>query len=143
LTPRKDDVAAGHYVDARKFTALFRHRHKHREQISVAIAKIAAGVARRFWFRSANERDDAVQSATEFAIQKIEHFTYADGADAFAYYSTLTRNAVTRYLVREQRVHGRLTLFTDIDAGAARRGARLGLSAEMVREDQRYTKAGK
>jgi DNA-directed RNA polymerase specialized sigma24 family protein len=72
-------------------------------------------VARRFTFRSANDRRDAESDTLLAAIQRIDRFKFDRGTDAFAYYTSLVWNAMGRQLAGRRRQQSRAALFTDVD----------------------------
>jgi hypothetical protein len=124
---------AVHYVDAAEFTRMFRQRRKNYAQICATLHKIAGGVAARFWFASAQDRDDAKSFAILHAIERIDRFNMRRGDDAFSYYSIVIRHAIGRHIDRNRSRSMRTQNFSDVampqDFWSPDRGIRTTIAA--------------
>jgi hypothetical protein len=108
------------YLDPVAFTALFRARRKHHAQICLGLRAITLGVARTFAFDDVEQRRDCESEALLFALCRIDRFRFDAGRDAFAYYTSVARNAIRRQLAKARRLRGRSRLFSELRAVADR-----------------------
>lgn len=95
---------------------MFRQRHKNHAQICLGLRLLVAGVARRFWFAHADDRQEHEADALLYAIERLDRFKSARGRDAFSYYSSLVYNRFLRQLRNAKRQQGRARLFSDVEA---------------------------
>lgn len=75
---------------------------------------LAVRVARRFWFKSEDDRREAEADALCWAIEQIGEFTYAPKKNAFAFFTSVVYNRIAYHVSTNAKRRTRVKLFTDV-----------------------------
>lgn len=126
---------SSNHFDASAITKLFRQRNKNHKEICEFMYRLVSRLAKLPSLQSPGNNEDAIADATLHLIERIDRFTYAKGANAFSYYTSVAIHALRYCRTKNGKQHANkyISQFVDPNSPAEHGNNRDGQMSKTKR----------